>query len=403
MHGFAVFSINFLVLTTLGRVQELFPILYPLQLGKVGVAMGLITLLSINAGRLTVFLKATPMGRCFLVIFILSFMGIPFSVYASGALESFFGLCRMLLIVSILVGLSMDGREYAFRKACIWTVLIMAILMLLNEGSGRINVSMTYDPNDIALLFVVYLPIVVNEIVLGGKWMRIISLSACACAIMAIALTGSRGGIISLAGIGLHAILLAKKRRWILIPALALAALIVSATADDMLWERFGSLQDKTDYNFEAGGGRMTIWKEGLHIMITNPFLGVGIGQFSVGLGMLGNGAWKAAHNSFVQIGTELGLIGLGAFIATLYSVYHIGKQGARASWLPPDERQRFVALRISLTGYCIGGSFLSQAYGSILLIFLVLAACMDLQLKASERNFDRTDNVPFQQEPLSG
>ncbi|MDL2274586.1 O-antigen ligase family protein [Desulfosarcina sp. OttesenSCG-928-G10] len=386
MHGFAVFSINFLVLTALGRVQELFPVLYPLQLGKVAVAIGLITLLSINSGRLTVFLKATPMGRCLFIIFILSFMGIPFSVYVSGAIESFFGFCRAFLIVSILVGLSMDGREQALYKACIWTLLIMSVLMMMERGGGRIQISNTYDPNDMALLFVMYLPIIANEALLGGKWIKIMAVTACICSVMAIPLTGSRGGIIALSGIGLHAVLLAKRQRWILIPVLALVAFVISVTADDSLWDRFQSVQDNTDYNFDSKEGRVTVWKEGLRIMITRPLFGVGIGQFSVGLGTLGNGAWKAAHNSFVQIGTELGLIGLGAFVVMLYSVYRVGKRGARASWLPPDERQRFMAFQISLTGYCIGGFFLSQAYGFILLIFLVLVACMYLKLKAAEQ-----------------
>ncbi|MDL2321187.1 O-antigen ligase family protein, partial [Desulfosarcina sp. OttesenSCG-928-B08] len=254
------------------------------------------------------------------------------------------------------------------------------------RGGGRIQISNTYDPNDMALLFVMYLPIIANEALLGGKWIKIMAVTACICSVMAIPLTGSRGGIIALSGIGLHAVLLAKRQRWILIPVLALVAFVISVTADDSLWDRFQSVQDNTDYNFDSKEGRVTVWKEGLRIMITRPLFGVGIGQFSVGLGTLGNGAWKAAHNSFVQIGTELGLIGLGAFVVMLYSVYRVGKRGARASWLPPDERQRFMAFQISLTGYCIGGFFLSQAYGFILLIFLVLVACMYLKLKAAEQ-----------------
>lgn len=391
-----------LVFVMLGRLPELFPFLLPLQLGKVTVLLGLITILSINPARFTVLWKETPMGRYLLIIVMLAFLGIPFSVYRSGALESFTGLFRTLVAISIIVGLAAGGREQTLRKTCMWILLVMASLMIMGRGSERIQVSSTYDPNDIALLFAMYLPIVANEALLGGKWIKLVASASAACSIMAIALTGSRGGIIALAAIGLHAILLVKKRRWILLSAFALAGFIINATASDSLWERFQTLQDSSDYNFEAKEGRLTVWKEGLYIMITHPIVGVGLGQFMTGLGTLGSGVWLTAHNSFVQIGTELGVIGLGAFIALLFSIYRLGKRGAESAFLPLAERQRFVALQLGLTGYCAGGFFLSQAYGFILFTFVALAACMHLQLKKAEQDFASAIDVPLPHNTVS-
>lgn len=392
-----------LVFVMLGRLPELFPFLLPLQLGKVTVLLGLIAVLSINPSRLAVLWKETPMGRYLLILVVLAFLGIPFSVYRSGALESFTGLLRTMLTISIIVGLCVGGREQTLRKTYIWILLLMSSMMIMNRGSAeRLQVSSTYDPNDIALLFVVYLPIIASEALLGSKWTRLVASASAACSVTAIALAGSRGGIIALAAIGLHAILLVKKRRWVLISAFALAGFIITATASDSLWERFQSVQDSSDYNFDAKTGRLTIWKEGLYIMITHPVLGVGIGQFPVGLGMLGNGAWKAAHNSFVQLGTELGVIGLGAFIAMLLSIYRLGIRGARSPCLTLAERQRFVALQLGLTGYCVGGFFLSQAYGFILLVFVALAASMHLRLEKAEQDFANTIDVPLPHNTVS-
>lgn len=396
-------ALGALLFVVQGRLPELFPFLQPLQLGKVTILLGLIAVLSINPSRLTVLWKKTPMGRYLLILLVLAFVGIPFSVYKGGAVESFIGLLRKFLIISVVVGLCVGGREQSLRTTLMWLLLLMSSMMIMARGSERVQVSGSYDANDLALLFVVYLPIVANEALLGGKWTKLVASTSAACAVTAVALTGSRGGIIALAAIGLHAILLVKKRRWILIPALALAGFIVTATASDKLWERFQSLQDSSDYNFEAKEGRLTIWKEGLYIMITHPIVGVGLGQFMTGLGTLGSGVWLTAHNSFVQIGTELGVIGLGAFIALLLSIYRLGKQGARAPCLPLAERQRFVALQLGLTGYCVGGFFLSQAYGFILFIFVALAACMHLQLKKVEQDFAATDDAPIPPNPVYG
>lgn len=385
MHVFASLILTALVCIVLGRIPELFTVLAPLQLGKVAVAAGLAVVLAVNPARLTALLKDTPMGRCLLVILALSFAGIPFSVFKSGALEEFIGLCRMLLVISVMAGLAAGGREHVLRNACVWILLLMTALMLMDKGTGRIMISSTYDPNDLALLFVVFLPIVANEAMCGGRATRLAALTATVCAVMAVPLTGSRGGIIALAAIGLHALALIKKRRPVLVLILALGVFIVGVTADETLWERFQALHDQTDYNLDGRTGRLTIWKEGLRLMAAHPLLGVGVGQFPTALGMLGNGTWKAAHNIFIQIGSELGLIGLAAFCAILVSIFRLAKRGASAPFLPPADRQRYAALRISLTGYCVGGFFLSQAYGFIFFTFLALAAVMHIRLAQAE------------------
>lgn len=388
MHIFASLNIGALLFVALGRVQELFLVLDPLRLGKLTVLMGLIAVFALNPTRITVLFKETPIGHCLVILMVLAFAGIPFSVLKSGALEAFLGYCRMLLIASIMTGLCIHGREQVFRMACVWVILLMSILMIMSKGTGRVHISSTYDPNDMAFLFVVYLPIIATEALVGSSWIKIAAAAASVCSLIAIPFTGSRGGILALTAIGLHSVFLIKKRRWLLIPALALGALIVGLTADETLWERFQTIQDNTDYNLDAQGGRLAIWKEGLRLMFRYPLLGVGIEQFPVALGMLGSGAWKAAHNSFIQIGTELGLIGLGTFCAIIIFIIRLTIQGVNAPFLAPMERHRFMALRISLTGYCVGGAFLSQAYGAVFYMLLVLSAAMYLQLKAAKREY---------------
>jgi O-antigen ligase len=79
---------------------------------------------------------------------------------------------------------------------------------------------------------------------------------------------------------------------------------------------------------------------------------------------------WSAAHNSFVQIGAELGVTGLVLFLASLYLCF---RTTARIGRGPPGRRKgrrtNEAALAQALSGtmiaYCVSGFFLSQAYSA--------------------------------------
>src|SRR5258708_33328068 len=93
-----------------------------------------------------------------------------------------------------------------------------------------------------------------------------------------------------------------------------------------------GTITSKDDYNHTSETGRMQIWSRGIGYMLANPLLGVGPNNFPAAEGTLsplaerqqyGIGVrWNAAHNSFVQIGAELGLPGLTLFVAVIASAF---------------------------------------------------------------------------------
>lgn len=372
-------------LVNLARLPEIFSFLAPFSMGKIALLAGAATAAVCNPGGFAIFFTSTPMGRYLAALGVLACIGIPFSVWKGGAFDSWLTLLKALTIAGVVFCLA-EGRERALRNALLAAVMLLALLMVLDTGTGRLHVSATYDPNDIALLFVVFLPLLVAEGVSGAGVLTIVAWGAAACAVVGIALSGSRGGVLALAAVGGHAVLCSRKYRWPMVLLLAFGVVLIGASADEELWVRFTHLGAETDYNFTAETGRLTMWKHGLSVMADNPVLGVGIGQFAPGVGMVFGGHYKAAHNSFIQIGTELGLPGLAVFLCLLFSVYRLSVRGQNAGALPPAERRRFCALRVSLTGYCVGGFLLSQAYGMILFALLTLAAVMHLQLARAER-----------------
>ena len=99
--------------------------------------------------------------------------------------------------------------------------------------------------------------------------------------------------------------------------------------------------------------------------------------QFGVGV------RWNAAHNSFVQVGAELGIPGLVLFlavIATAFGARSAGRAGARALPCFTDGRQPELtqALTASLIGFVVGAFFLSLAYSEMLYTLVALVVGLE-------------------------
>ena len=146
--------------------------------------------------------------------------------------------------------------------------------------------------------------------------------------------SGSRGGFIALAAVAVFVVLRfsAIPLRWRLFadgarrrrPARHGERSVLAADGHDRVGRR---LQP------HGGIGRLQIWSRGIGYMMDNPVFGVGPGNFQTAEGTLSPFAerqqygvgvrWNAPHNSFVQIGAELGLPGLALYIAVIASAFH--------------------------------------------------------------------------------
>ena len=124
----------------------------------------------------------------------------------------------------------------------------------------------------------------------------------------------------------------------------------------------------------------MEIWKRGIDYMMTYPVFGVGVGAFPMAEGTLAleareqrqygrNVKWSAAHNPFIQIGAELGVLGLIAFVALLVGAFRTLSKVRRGS--PAEAAMLAQLLTACLVGFMVGAFFSSQAYASYLYMLL--------------------------------
>ena len=83
---------------------------------------------------------------------------------------------------------------------------------------------------------------------------------------------------------------------------------------------------------------------------------------------------WNAAHNSFVQIGAEVGIPGLVLFVLLIAGGFAALRAVARTRPSPACPIQLTQTLTASLIGFVVGGFFLSLAYSEMLYTLVALA-----------------------------
>jgi len=369
------------ILQYVWRIQEMFtPLRYIQFTALVSLSAVALFVLHPEMSRRLQLLRH-PLYRLILWIFVLAALSIPTSIRIGDSIRFLTGnFAKTVLQVGILVACVRDRRDIdrLLRVFVIGGALYVCASMLFAPPTGGRLGGGSYDPNDLGLFTVCSIPLCVYQMRRRASLAdRIAGVVTVALLLTATVLSGSRGGFLALLAVGLYGLFTLRAVRFskrVTVTAFALAAMFVAA--GNGYWDRISTiLKPQEDYNWEghAESGLMEIWKRGLGYMADRPVFGVGVDQFDVAEGTLSVLAarqvglkWSAAHNSYVQIGAEVGAPALAVFIWMLFTAYRTARRIGRRAMAPDDRLlgQCFAALMI---GYAIGCTFLSQAYSTYL------------------------------------
>jgi O-antigen ligase len=237
-----------------------------------------------------------------------------------------------------------------------------------NYKQDRAATGFSYDPNDIALTLVMVLPIIYYLMLEARGWHRWLLLATISTVFYILPMTGSRGGI--LAFIIVIVLILLKhgiKRLFYLVPVFFLVLFMAFSNSQHL--DRYIGITDlSSDYNMDSKFGRIEIWKRTAQLMLNNPLLGCGAGVVSVAEGATHTGKWMTSHNSFLQIGAELGLGGLILHLWIIRSMILLWRKESGALGK---------GIEVGLYAYCAGGFFLSWAYAYTFYFFVALSIAM--------------------------
>ncbi len=187
------------------------------------------------------------------------------------------------------------------------------------------------NANDLALILALAIPLAWHLAVSAGKGRKfslftLLNYAYVPAALFAIILTASRTALFALVPaivyIGATANRLKLLYRILILAALVgILPLVPQSTAD-----RLATTGDSISQGDLGGRGRL--WLGSWAIFSEHPLLGVGSGSLKIDLGAV-------AHNTFLSVLGELGLIGFSFFVAMLAIVaYQAANQPKWLSWL---------------------------------------------------------------------
>ena len=323
----------------------------PLTMGPMlnGLSMALLLLLALSTS-----LPAWPnqKARTFRLL-IFAYMGVSLvgvvGAVASGS-EVFYMMTRFKRwldpLLFGLLGLALGrDRDRKFTLSCMVVgysmVAFHSVRQGLDYGAKRIP-GLLGHPNETGAFLASYAPIVLAIALFWAGWkLRFLLLSILATAAWGLVALESRGSMIGFA-VGILALLFGAGRRTL--AGLGLAALLLGYAMPGLLparvADRFAAIYRESpgaeivsdEVTDPSGVNRMQIWGAAVRAILHNPF-GFGLNQFKSVSGDYGGIQGKDAHNYFLLVGVELGVVGLilvvGLLVLVVSDAWTLSRHGS--------------------------------------------------------------------------
>jgi O-antigen ligase len=218
-------------------------------------------------------------------------------------------------------------------------------------------------------------------------WLRLGAIVSVPFAIVALFMTVSRGGILALVAVLVAAILIAGPRRKAAIATAAVAAVTA------FLYFGFVAGPEAREHLLKSNGGtgRADIWKVGWRMVDANPVIGVGAGNFASSSvhyllvpGTIARSDFivdnpKVAHNTYLEVLAELGVVGLVLFLAIVAAALAAMLKAARLFGAAGDVQMEVLAraVLIALIGFLTAAFFDSREFANQLWLLLSLGPAL--------------------------
>ncbi|UCG85489.1 MAG: O-antigen ligase family protein [Gemmatimonadota bacterium] len=413
-----------LTVLTVSRVHQHFGFLAQLRPAMLLVALTLFfALLNPNELVRGSLLRTWP-AKVVLALAIAACISVP-SAIALGqsgryVIESY---SKVIVFAFLLIAATRSVRDLAtfvwgYVVGCAvlsWLALFVFGLEQDDGATFRLNDLHTFDANDAGcvLMIGIALTLLLIQASKGhGRWMAALVLVAMGAT---LARTGSRGAFVAAIMLGVYLLVMLNNisivKRLAFLSVVA-AALVVSAPQG--YWERMLTIARPTqDYNWSDVNGRVEVAKRGLRYMLDHPFTGVGISNFPVAEGTISEKArtrvagtgirWAAAHNTYVQIGAELGIPGLALWLILIFGgmlAMHRLRSRLPKTWIRGDPEERFLYLTalylpVALVGFAAASFFVSFAYLDPIYIVAALMAGLYVSAEAKLKTLPQSAVPP--------
>ena len=387
----------YLVLASLlfefGRPQSLIP-----GLKLIPFATGLDVLLLLNvvmSGKLNFSRLQT---KLWIPLFIVMAIHVPIARNNFWALMTF---KDMLLIFGLYLGIVtyVNSLEKMMTLMKVWMgILCFLAVMGVSKGGKGIG-GWLGDENDFCMVMNMAVPfgyfLLFSATGVGQKMKYLGFLGSFILAAMA---SLSRGGFFGLASVGVYCWYRSpKKLNALIVVAVAVVFMLVLAPAT--YWDEIASSTDDETMKYGTGAARLYTWGIGTEMFLYNPIIGIGQKNFPWTFEVYEAGrtfhersmAGREAHNAWVTLIAELGLVGIiivGGMLAQCYK----DLKWIRTRFSPADSRQKrgqivragedvrmylARAMEGSLIGFIVSGVFISILWYPALWIMVAFVVAL--------------------------
>jgi probable O-glycosylation ligase (exosortase A-associated) len=229
-------------------------------------------------------------------------------------------------------------------------------------GSG-----LTGNPNDLALMLNLILPIAGALIFITRGALRAVAVAALLLCVAAVILTFSRAGFLTLAAsfVMFMAVLMRRKAPGGAVGLLLLAVCVPPLLPDGYV-ARLGTI---TNIETDATGSAQGRWRDtkvAAGVVARNPLIGVGIGQDVLAMNDERGDTWRRVHNAYLQYGVDLGIPGLLLFVwlhVRSFRTAHAVERRAAGSTAHRDLALLAAGVQVSLVAFAVAAMFHPIAY----------------------------------------
>lgn len=253
---------------------------------------------------------------------------------------------------ALLQGISPNGKLYWLRRPTMGGA-IYGPYVNHNHYAGLMELLMP-------------VPLVLSLTRLTGERERIAAGIAAAIMAVTVFLSGSRGGMIAIsvelvvfAFLGLHqgvTLFRHKYGKWVAVGIAAFAVVLVLWVGGNELTYRVSSIATETHTEL-SGGMRLSIDRDALRMFRNKPVLGWGLGTFPTVYprfrSFYTNFFVNQAHNDYLQLLSETGLLGFGMMAWFLVVLYRHALRKMR-SWMSDVSGAVTLACILGVTGILV-------------------------------------------------
>jgi len=235
------------------------------------------------------------------------------------------------------------------------------------------------DPNYFTISAVLTLPLAFHLMLRSRRpWERVFCAGCLVVTVLAVTLGASRGGFLGLVAAFLFVVWHSRAR----LRNLVVAGGLVLPLSLLLPISPLGRLLHPSHSDQGAEDSRTVVWQAGLRMMEAHPIAGIGLGNFKPlvrGYEQGDAAVQSIGHNTYLEIGAEMGLPALLVFLGILFFSYQtLGRVRVRAIRAKqPFVWQAALGLQAGLVGSAVAIFFVSGQYQKLLWLAIFLSMCM--------------------------